>query len=128
MIEMDVLKQRLISLTSSKAFQVIHYRKRQWVPHVLAGCRDQEQAFCNWMDRDVLFATEVREQCRKHQYASIVNDGMVTLEAGRSIKRAARLLQEESQLRELLQTYRTALFQASRKRSWDRSLLQVELV
>lgn len=34
-----------------------------------------------------------------------------SMEQARSLNRAARLLQEESQLRELLQTYRSALYQ-----------------
>lgn len=73
-----ISKNRYISITPSKEFQVSHYQKRQWVSRVLEGCSDKEQAFCNWMDRDALFANEVREQCRKEQYSNVVNDGMIT--------------------------------------------------
>ena len=51
------------------------------MPYVLDGCSDKEQAFCNWMDRDALFAVEVQEQCQKQHYTSVVNDGKITFEA-----------------------------------------------
>lgn len=66
---------RYISITPTADFQVTHYRKRDFVPLVLEGCHDKEAAFLNWMDRDILFAQEVRRQCRKTGYRSIVNDG-----------------------------------------------------
>ena len=42
---------------------------------------------------------------------ALLQQGSDQADAARSLNRAARLLQEESQLRELLQTYRSALFQ-----------------
>lgn len=70
---------RYISITPTKEFQIAHYRKRDYVPIVLAGCRDKEKAFCNWMERDILFAREVRRQCLKENYASVINDGTMEL-------------------------------------------------
>ena len=72
---------RYLSLTPEKAFQVRHYSRRPWVPHVLAGCSDQAQAFANWMERDALFAEAVRRQCGEAGYASLINDGSVPAEA-----------------------------------------------
>lgn len=68
-----------ISVTPSKEFQIEHYSKREWVPYVLEGCSDKELAFRNWMDRDVLFAENVRKQCEDYQYKSILNDGSRTV-------------------------------------------------
>ncbi len=79
MKQFHISKDRYVSVTPSKEFQVSHYSKREWVPSVLSGCTDQEKAFSNWMDRDVLFALEVQKQCREENYCSIVNDGTLEL-------------------------------------------------
>ena len=71
---------RYLSITPTKDFQVTHYRQREWVPYVLEGCRDKETAFRNWMERDALFALAVQQQCMDAGYASIVNDGAVSVE------------------------------------------------
>ena len=71
---------RYLSITPTKEFQITHYRKRDYVPIVLDGCRDKEKAFCNWMERDILFAREVRRQCLKENYASVINDGTMELD------------------------------------------------
>lgn len=72
--------QRYLSLTPSKEFQVSHYRRREWVPHVLAGCSDPAKAFENWMERDALFAQTVQQQCRDAGYVSIVNQGSASID------------------------------------------------
>lgn len=71
---------RYISITPAKEFQIDHYRKREFVPLVLKGCSNEEAAFCNWMERDVLFAQEVRRQCDKENYVSVINDGSMDLD------------------------------------------------
>ena len=72
-------KDRYVSITPSKEFQVAHYSQREWVPYVLADCSDQEKAFSNWMDRDAMFALEVQRQCAEEHYCSIINDGTIEL-------------------------------------------------
>lgn len=69
-----------LSITPSREFQIFHYSKREFVPYILEGCRDPEKAFCNWMERDVLFAQEVRRQCHEEKYLSIINDGSLKIE------------------------------------------------
>ena len=71
---------RYISITPAKEFQILHYRKRDFVPWVLEGCSDKEAAFRNWMDRDALFAQEVQRQCDKEKYVSVINDGTMGIE------------------------------------------------
>lgn len=66
---------RYISITPTKEFQITHYRERDFVPLILEGCSDKEKAFRNWMDRDILFAQEVRRQCHEENYVSVINDG-----------------------------------------------------
>ncbi len=72
--------ERYISITPEKGFQIEHYKQREWVPYVLEGCSDKEQAFANWMERDALFAEAVRKQCETAGYVSLVTDGSRTVE------------------------------------------------
>lgn len=78
--QLGIPSSRYLSITPTKEFQISHFRKRTFVPYVLEGCRDMEQAFSNWMGRDVLFAEEVRKQCRENKYRSITNDGSISVD------------------------------------------------
>lgn len=78
--KLNVPKDRYISITPTEEFQIFHYKKREWVPYVLEGCRDREKAFNNWMDRDIFFAREVEKQCFQEQYVSVINDGGVEID------------------------------------------------
>lgn len=77
---LDIPRNRYVSITPTKEFQVAHFRKREFVPYVLDGCGDKEKAFCNWMERDVLFAQEVRKQCYENNFYSIINDGTLGID------------------------------------------------
>lgn len=77
---LDIPFERYISITPSKEFQIFHYSKREWVPYVLAECSNKEKAFENWMNRDVLFAEAVQQQCKELGYASLINNGELTVE------------------------------------------------
>ncbi|MBQ2954063.1 MAG: hypothetical protein IJE07_11045 [Clostridia bacterium] len=83
----SILPERYIAITPERAFQVAHYSRRPWVPHVLEGCSDPAQAFANWMARDALFAEEVRRQCSQLGYASLLTDGSVSV--GERLRQAA---------------------------------------
>ena len=75
MKQIGIPGSRYISITPEKEFQISHFQKRAFVPSILEGCSDKEKAFCNWMERDVLFAGEVQKQCCENNYISIINDG-----------------------------------------------------
>lgn len=77
MKKIGISKDRYVSITPTKDFQITHYSQREWVTYVLEGCSDKDKAFSNWMGRDVLFAKEVQRQCGQEQYMSIVNDGSI---------------------------------------------------
>lgn len=77
MHDLGIPPQRYIAITPSRDFQVSRYRERPWVPHVLRDCTDPDAAFANWMARDALFAGEVRRQCVRLGYASLLTDGDV---------------------------------------------------
>ena len=64
-----------LCLTPTVDFQKKHYIQREWVPYVLEGTTNPEQAFENWMQRDILFAQMVRKEAMKLGYPSLVTDG-----------------------------------------------------
>lgn len=74
-----VSKRRYVSITPEKEFQISHFKTREWLPLVLEGCRDQEQAFANWIERDHLFARGVQHQCLKGGYLCVINDGSMQI-------------------------------------------------
>lgn len=67
-----------IAITPSRDFQLSRYCERPWVPHVLRECSDKEMAFANWMERDALFAEEVRRQCTQLHLPHLLTDGSVS--------------------------------------------------
>lgn len=67
-----------ITIVPVPDFQITHYKEREWVPFVLEGCSDKGQAFDNWMERDILFARQVKAECEENGVVCIVNDGSGT--------------------------------------------------
>lgn len=66
-----------LAITPSRAFQISRYRERPWMPHVLRDCSDKERAFANWMERDALFAENIRRQCEQLGLPHLLTDGSV---------------------------------------------------
>lgn len=56
-------------------FQVTHYARREWRHDVLQTCTDPEQAWRNWMDRDIGFARHVAGDARERGFEVLVVDG-----------------------------------------------------
>lgn len=75
----QIPENRYLSITPTKEFQLFHFRKRTFVPYILRGCSNMEKAFDNWMERDILFAGEVRKQCGETGYTSVINDGSMEI-------------------------------------------------
>lgn len=73
--ELECPTSSYLCLTSTADFQKKHYRQREWVPYALEGTTNPEQAFENWMQRDILFAQMVRKEAMKLGYPSLVTDG-----------------------------------------------------
>lgn len=67
-----------ISIIPTPDFQISHYKEREWVPYILERCSDKQQAFNNWMERDILFAKQVKVECEENIVPCIVNDGSRT--------------------------------------------------
>ena len=69
-------------MTPTADFQTKHYQQREWVPYVLEGTSNPEQAFENWMQRDILFAQMVRKEAQKLGYPSLMTDGSRSIGKG----------------------------------------------
>ncbi len=69
-----------ITIIPTPEFQISHYRERPWVPRILAGCSDKDAAFANWMQRDILFAAQVKTECAELGVPCIVNDGSESID------------------------------------------------
>ncbi len=76
----NIDRKHYINITPTPEFQITHYKERPWVSDVIEGCSDKEKAFINWMNRDILFANEVREQCKRLGYTAFVNDGSISVD------------------------------------------------
>lgn len=71
----NIKKNRVVFIVPSADFQLEHYKKREFIPYVLEGCRNKERAFENWMQRDIKFAEEVARQAKLNKKNFIVTDG-----------------------------------------------------
>lgn len=67
-----------ITIIPTADFQILHYKEREWISYVLEGYSDKQQAFKNWMERDILFAKKVEVECKENGVPCIVNDGSRT--------------------------------------------------
>ena len=73
--ELECQASSYLCLTPTTDFQKKHYIQREWVPYVLEGTTNPEQAFENWMQRDILFAQMVRKEAVRLGYPSLITDG-----------------------------------------------------
>ncbi|TLS37602.1 hypothetical protein [Pseudalkalibacillus caeni] len=75
-------------------FQRATYPKRgRWVQEALNKCENPEEAFRNWMERDVIFARTVAEQAKSLGYK------VLTIDGSRSLKESATLVEKHFKLK-----------------------------
>lgn len=98
MKQFGIAENRYISLTPTPEFQVYHFKKREWISYILEGCSDKEAAFDKWMNRDILYAANVRSQCAEMGYVSLVNDG------GQPVEAFVKLMEDRFELSPLLRS------------------------
>lgn len=90
---LGVAPNRAIWLVPSEAFQRAAYPARgEWVQSAVRDCSDPEQAFRNWMDRDVTFARGVAQDAAARGLRLVEVDGT------RSIADHAALIERWFQL------------------------------
>jgi hypothetical protein len=69
-----------IFVIPSGPFQRATYAERSWPEDILAGCRDPEQAWSNWMTRDEQFGRYVAAEANALSLAVLHVDGSGSLE------------------------------------------------
>ena len=88
--ELECPASSYLCLTPTDDFQKKHYKQREWVPYVVEGTTNPEQAFENWMQRDILFAQMVRQKAMKLGYSSLVTDSSQS--ENQTVEEVVRLL------------------------------------
>lgn len=58
----------------------VYPMRGHFVAHILQNCEEPEQAFKNWMDRDVAFARWIQTRTRHHNLRCIQVDGQRSIE------------------------------------------------
>jgi hypothetical protein len=66
-------------IVPSAGFQLEHYSRRDWAKEVVKDTSDPQQAFQNWMQRDIQFARFVRQQAEQRQLRLLLVDGQNTI-------------------------------------------------
>jgi hypothetical protein len=87
----DVLANpwQAIWVVPDEAFQRKQYPRRgAWVQEILSQCREPEQAFQNWMDRDVAFGHRVSAEAAARGLQILRVDGQHTIAENAEIVRA----------------------------------------
>jgi 2-phosphoglycerate kinase len=85
-------KSRAIWVIPTADFQMGHYPKRDWVRSVISQCDNPEEAFHNWMGRDIRFAKWVEEE------ASALHLPLLWIDANRTIGQSAEAVATHFQL------------------------------
>jgi hypothetical protein len=84
--------QHALWVVPTREFQLYHYSHRMWAKDVVKDCSDPEQAFKNWMERDIGFASFVTQETAKLALDVLVVDGKRTLAENVEISRQHFLL------------------------------------
>lgn len=78
--KLDVLNTNYICIVPTAEFQLNKYAEREWVSHYLRQSKNWQQAYDNWMKRDIEFAKIVLEDAKNKGYSSILVDGSRSIE------------------------------------------------
>jgi hypothetical protein len=73
--DLGIPHERTIWLVPAPAFQRAHYARRAWVEGILDQCDDPDQAWHNWMERDIGYAAQVADEAKSLGRKLITVDG-----------------------------------------------------
>lgn len=72
--------QQGIWIVPAREFQLFHYSRREWAKDVVKDCEDPQQAFQNWMQRDICFASQVRQAAQERGLPILIVDGSTSIQ------------------------------------------------
>jgi hypothetical protein len=75
--------RRYYAIVPTAEFQLGQYSKREWINDHLNQCSDPQQAFRNWMERDIRFARHARAEAEQRGLACMLVDGKQTIDENR---------------------------------------------
>jgi len=78
--KLGILNTNYICMVPTAEFQLNKYAEREWVNHYLSESKNKDQAYDNWMKRDIEFAKIVLENAKNNGYSSILVDGSSSIE------------------------------------------------
>jgi 2-phosphoglycerate kinase len=91
-------QSRAIWLIPTADFQREHYSRRHWVRGILAQCSKPEEAFNNWMERDIRFAQWIEAEASATHLSLLRVDGNRTIEQNaEAVARHFQLSVDQSQ-------------------------------
>lgn len=71
--------RRYIAIVPSAEFQLAHYSRREWIGAHLKACSDPQQAFRNWMERDIQYGLHAFAAAEARGLKTLIVDGRKTL-------------------------------------------------
>ena len=80
LVEQVAAAQQALWFVPTPAFQRHHYSQRGFIQEILAQCRDPQQAWANWMDRDERFGREVAAAAADRGFVAEWVDGRRSIE------------------------------------------------
>jgi len=79
-------QSRAIWVIPTAAFQRIHYPRRDWALNIVAQCSNPEEAFNNWIERDIRFAEWIEKE------VSALHLPLLKVDGNRTVKENAELV------------------------------------
>ena len=73
-------QSQAIWLIPTADFQRAHYSRRDWVQDILAQCNEPQEAFHNWMERDIRFSQWIEAEASARHFSFLRVDGNRTIE------------------------------------------------
>ncbi len=86
MAEVLSRQSRAIWVIPTAAFQRIHYPRRDWALNIVAQCSNPEEAFNNWIERDIRFAEWIEKE------VSALHLPLLKVDGNRTVKENAELV------------------------------------
>lgn len=74
------LGQRGAWMIPTEKFFRHYYAKREWAPHIVKDCSDPQQAYENWMNRDIEFSKRINQQTNDLCLPILIVDGKQSIQ------------------------------------------------
>ena len=80
LVEQVAAVRQVLWFVPTPGFQRHHYAQRGFIQEILGQCRDPQQAWANWMERDERFGREVAAAAEERGFVVAWMDGQRSIE------------------------------------------------